>query len=234
MASSTFRIDRDRFLALTATLAAGAACMPACSAPAPPATPAIAAAPAPLVIPPIASSSPAPARSAPPVASAEPPEVPEAPSMNRPDPYEGTPVQGQACDPALNLVGTIPACALKAPGPTCESFTDTKQECPTLGRLLKPRVAAAAVACLNRRSGTQDICEFNVGSICAYEALATACIDPSAKTACAKVVARCGPGSKMHKSSCEAGVSAIADAKRAKFLSCITESCRFETCLVYL
>jgi hypothetical protein len=232
------RVDRERFLVLTATLAASATLAPACSAP-PRNVPAIATAeaPAPLVIPPLAAAS-----SASPAAGV-PVDVPRreadlelanVPGVTRPDPYEGTPVQGQTCDPALNLTGTLPACALRAAGPTCESFTDTVQECPTLKGLLKPRVAAAAVACLNRRSGTPDICAFNVASICAYEALATVCIDPAAKTACAKVTAHCGPSSKMSRSSCEAGLSAIAAPKRAKFLSCITEMCRFETCLVYL
>lgn len=39
---------------------------------------------------------------------------------------------------------------------------------------------------------------------------------------------------EMSHESCEAGVSGIADAKKKKFIACITESCRFETCLTYL
>ena len=156
-----------------------------------------------------------------------------------PDPYKGTPIKAQSCNPSLNNVGGPKACSLKAPGPTCESFADTKQECPTMNKLLKPRVAAAAIDCMNRRSGTKEICEFNVSSICAYEALQTACIDPAAKAACNKVMARCGPAPKGHynkmtQDACEAGFSGVADAKRAKFLSCVTESCRFETCLTYM
>ena len=155
-----------------------------------------------------------------------------------PDPYKGTPIKAQSCNPQLNNVGAPKACALKAPGPTCESFNDTKQECPTMNKLLKPRVAAAAIDCMNRRSGTKEICEFNVSSICAYEALESACLDPSAKAACNKVMSRCGGPrgnyNKMMRDACEAGVSGIADAKRTKFIACISESCRFETCLTYL
>jgi hypothetical protein len=143
-----------------------------------------------------------------------------------------------ACDPALNREGHPPSCAIKAPGPSCESFHDTVKECPTLNQLLKPRVAAAAIECLRRKSKTREICEFNVSSICAYEALGSACLDPSAKRACDKVLARCGAPqgnyNKMSRESCEAGVSGIADAKRQKFISCISESCRFETCLTFL
>ena len=231
--SRMFSIDRERFLVLTAALAAS---VPACAT-----TPATAPPVAePLVIPPIASAPPR-AASAGASASAMPPrevpppdEPPQAPTAGSPDPYAGTPVHAQACPVAENAIGQIPACALKAPGPTCESFSDTKTECPPLTRLLKPRVAAAAIACLNGRSGTQAICEFNVSSICAYEALGSACLDPSAAAACTKVMARCGTGTKMSRSSCEAGVSAIADGKRARFLSCISESCAFESCLTYL
>ncbi len=121
------------------------------------------------------------------------------------------------------------------PGPTCESFADTKTECPTLQKLLKPRVASAGPAeCLRRRSGTKAICEFNVTSICAYEALGSACLDPALIGACDGVMKRCGGAkgnyNKMSRESCEAGVSGIADSKRKKFISCISESCRFETC----
>ncbi len=155
-----------------------------------------------------------------------------------PDPYKGTPISAQSCNPALNRVGAPKACALKAPGPSCESFSDTKKECPTLNGLLKPRVAAAAIDCMNRRSGTKDICEFNVSSICAYEALESACLEPSAKAVCNKVMSRCGGPkgryNKMTQAACEAGVSGISDAKRAKFISCISEFCRFEVCLTTL
>lgn len=226
-----FPIDRERFLVLTAALAASVS---ACAT-TPPTTPA----PEPLVIPPLApraSASVATSSSVPTPRHEPPREEPreEPAATGTPDPYAGTPVHGQSCAPAENTVGIIPACAIKAPGPTCESIDDTKAECPTLTRLLKPRVAAAAIACLNRRSGTRDICEFNVSSICAYEALGSACLDPAASAPCARVMARCGTGSKMSRSSCEAGYSAIVESKRSRFLSCITESCRFETCLTYL
>lgn len=170
--------------------------------------------------------------------SSRPPARPVVASES-PDPYKGTPIHGQSCDPALNRQGKAPACSVRPPpGPTCESIGDTKSECPTLNTLFKPRVAQAAIECLNRRSGTKDICEFNVSSICAYEALQSACIEPAAKQICNKVVARCGPPqghyNKMTQDACEAGVSGVADAKRAKFISCISESCRFETCLTYM
>jgi hypothetical protein len=248
-------IDRERFLVLTATLAMGVALAPAgCATEAPPQAPVAPPPPAPaptviyVMVPAAPMAMPAPmttgtASQAPIPPPPLPPTLPLQPVAQSPDPYKGTPIHAQACDPALNMKGVAPACALRPPpGPTCESISDTKEECPTLNKLFKPRVAQAAIECLNRRSGTKDICEFNVSSICAYEALQSACLEPYAKSACTKVMARCGPAPKGHYShhdkmtqdACEAGVSGVADAKRAKFLSCISESCRFETCLTYM
>jgi hypothetical protein len=247
------KIDRQHFLFLVGALAGGVSAIPACASSPPPAErpaggeAARGPAPAELVIPPIASVAPATSTSsaaagdapssptASPIASA-PPTAKNASA--HPNPYDGTPVTAQDCNPMLNREGKAPACVLSAPGPSCESFRDTQKECPTLNQLLKPRVAAAAIECLRRRSGTKEICEFNVSSICAYEALQSACLDPAARAACTSVVAKCGGTrsayNKMTRESCEAGVSGIADAKRAKFISCISESCRFETCLTYL
>lgn len=258
------KIDRDRFLLLTAALATGVGVAQGCNnaqSP-PPEDPSMRAAgdgtnqPIPgaetVVIPatmgsaqasPVASYPPPPPPPAPDpeaTAAAAPTAVPTAVATAKsPNPYDGTPVTAQSCRPTLNAVGSPARCELSAPGPSCESFDDTTKECPTLKGLLKPRVAEAAVACLRRKSGTREICEFNVTSICAYEALGSACLDPAAKTACDAVMARCGSGprgrySKMSRESCEAGVSGIADSKRRKFISCISESCRFETCLAYL
>jgi len=251
---SSMLIDRERFLVLVASLATGASVLPACNgSQPPPEEPRVAPDPA-LAPTPIVTATVAPVKVEPqpvPVASGAPPPPPgwgavqtatiaaEADAgAEGPDPYKGTPIKAQSCSPALNNQGTPPACSLKAPGPTCESFSDTKQECPTLTKLLKPRVAQAAIECLRRKSGTKQICEFNETSICAYEALQSACLDPSAKAVCNKVVQRCGAPqgnyNKMTREACEAGVSGIADQKRSKFIACISESCRFETCLASL
>lgn len=239
------KVDRERFLVLVAAVGAGVSVLPvACTTnPTPPSAPT-----EPVYVPPSATTPwspmptyvppPSPPPSASSTADGPAPAPPPSPHAKAPNPYDGTPVSAQACDPALNRIGSPGSCAISAPGPSCESINDTRKECPTLSSLLKPRVAEAANACLRRKSGTKEICEFNVTSICAYEALGTACKEPSAKAVCDKVVARCGPSAgnynKMSRESCEAGVSGIADAKRSKFISCISEFCRFETCLTYL
>lgn len=238
------KVDRERFLLLAAAIATGVCAAPACgtSPAAPPNEPAPDPRPTaePLVIPPIASARSMPVATASAAPSSEPPPEPAPVATGSPDPYKGTPVKAQACDPTQNKIGTSPPCVISGPGPTCESLNDTRKECSSLNALLKPRVAQAAIECLRRRSGTKEICEFNVTSICAYEALGSACLEPSAKVACDGVMKSCGVGAgksnynKMSRDSCEAGVSGIADGKRKKFISCITEMCRFETCLTYL
>jgi hypothetical protein len=249
------KINREHFLVLASALATGVCAFPGCTTPStPPEEPRPrtdnngqaqrVTIPIQPLAPPTPRSSPKSDQPAEPKSSPAVVETPPSPSAavtKSPNPYDGTPVTAQSCDVALNRQGTAPACTLTAPGPTCESFGDTKKECPTLNQLLKPRVAAAAIECLRRKSGTQEICEFNITSICAYEALGAACLDPTAKVACDGVMAKCGGTSaprgrynKMTRESCEAGVSGIADAKRKKFVSCISESCRFETCLAYL
>ncbi|MBX3230612.1 MAG: hypothetical protein KIT84_00230 [Labilithrix sp.] len=230
------KVDRERFLLLAAALATGV-CAPACgTSPAyPPPEPPPPPPQEPLVVAPVAPPLPVAYAATPEPRDAPEPPEPVATTSAPPNLYEGTPVKGQTCDPTQNKVGAAPACKLAPPpGPACESINDTKKECPTLNTLLKPRVAQAAIECLKRRSGTKDICEFNVSSICAYEALGQACIEPYAKQACDGVMKACGGAAKMARDSCEAGVSGIADARRKKFISCITEFCRFETCLTYL
>src|SRR5690349_3529148 len=119
------KIDRERFLLMTTVLAAGVGIAPACTTPEPEERLSQLPMTASTIVLPRASAAP--------------------PASGSPNPYKGTPVTAQACDPALNKIGKAPACALQAPGPSCESFSDTKQECPTLNALLKPRVAAAAI-----------------------------------------------------------------------------------------
>src|SRR5262245_11767623 len=61
------------------------------------------------------------------------PPVQPTPVAQSPDPYKGTPIHGQSCDPGLNAKGSVPACSVRPPpGPTCESIADTQTECPTM------------------------------------------------------------------------------------------------------
>jgi hypothetical protein len=147
-------------------------------------------------------------------------------------------VHAQSCDVAENAKGKAVACTLKpAPGPTCESFGETRSDCPKLSRWLVPKVAEKAAACLNAKSGKKDICLFNVGPSCVIEALSSACLDPSPKVAssCERVMSRCARVERKHRhmtaDACKAAMSAIVPASQTKFLSCAAESCDLVPCM---
>jgi len=122
------------------------------------------------------------------------------------------------------------SCApLKAPGPQCESFSDTKNMCGKLSRGLRPRVAEKAVDCLLSKSGKQAICDFRAASECALAAVHKACIEPSTQAACSNVVRACS--GRLTMNDCQSLLSAVADKHRRAMLSCVTEGCSIDYCM---
>jgi hypothetical protein len=236
-------VDRASFLLLASTLFV--ACQPSEAQGTPPvlAPPA----PSPTPVPLVAS---APTQTAAPSASASAPVEPAPVAVAAPDandeqysfgsgaavPPLAKDLHPQSCDVKDNAKGVVTACALSQPGPTCESFGDTKDECARYGKWLVPRAAAAATKCLQAKSGKQSICLFNVGMACAVEAWGATCLDPSPKieAACAKVAQRCESVPKKHRhmtlDACKAALSAIIPSRHDKFLHCAAESCQLVQC----
>jgi hypothetical protein len=226
-------VDRARFLLLTSSLLA--ACKDAES----PST-------TPIVIPPQPSTVPSAAHDPPP------PPLVDAGSSAMPvavdedeEPYEVEPgeaavplaktVKGQTCEPAENAKGA-PVCTLRAPGPTCESFTETRSECGRLRTWLVPRVAERAAKCLSAKSGKQEICAYNIAAACVIEAMNAVCLDPAPKieTSCKRVMARCQSVERQSRhvnlGACKAAMSSIVPARQAKFVTCMQESCDLVPC----
>ena len=213
------QIDRARFLLLTASLAGGG-----CSAS--PATTGPSAPPAPtpsgteLVVPEVPETSETTTES-------------ESASTSTTTASETTTSSQTASGPCDNDAGTVPACSLAPPpGPTCESFADTKAYCKTYKTSLRTAVAAKAVSCLNAASKTQDICDFSKAESCASEAIRTACVQPSTFNACSPVVATCAGYSwaKLSMNDCQSLLSAVKDGKRQSMITCMTEGCSLESC----
>ena len=212
------QIDRARFLLLTASLAGGG-----CSAS--PATTGPSAPPAPtpsgteLVVPEVPETS---------------ETTTESESASTSTTASETTTSSQtASGPCDNDAGTVPACSLAPPpGPTCESFADTKAYCKTYKTSLRTAVAAKAVSCLNAASKTQDICDFSKAESCASEAIRTACVQPSTFNACSPVVATCAGYSwaKLSMNDCQSLLSAVKDGKRQSMITCMTEGCSLESC----
>jgi hypothetical protein len=220
------QIDRSRFLLLTSAIAAGtAACTPAESVPVSiNATPddSKADAAAPLAVTGAADASTAPV----PVASATVPPTTTGPS----------------CPDSDNMVGAPGNCgALKAPGPQCESFADTKDECGHLAKGLKPKLAQRAVDCFLSKSGTKAVCDFQLPENCAVEAVAEACIDPSLASTCDSIMTNCprGRGGRHNAGAvtrdlCLHALSAVTSRNRSAVISCVAESCSISGCFYEL
>jgi hypothetical protein len=145
-------------------------------------------------------------------------------------------IHGQTCDAADNLKGIPDPCLLWAPGPACESFSDTKAECQKLGRFLTPRAAQKTIECLRDKSGTADICLFNVGPLCFLQALGSVCVDtsPSVEATCQRVMQTCerfdARGRHVTLDGCKVALSAALPAKREAFATCVEESCSLVPC----
>lgn len=237
---SSLAIDRSKFLLLTSAMfACGAKNDPAqvggpivIPAQPPPTASMTATAPVKTGEPPDAG---APSQ---PIAAEEDDEVPYEPWPGTADPPMAKTVHAQKCDVAENAKGKPVACTLKAPpGPTCESFSETRADCPKLSRWLVPKVAEKAAACLNAKSGKKDICLFNVGPSCVIESLSSVCLntDPKIGEACERVMRRCktydAKYRHMNVEACKAALSAILPASHGKFTSCAAESCDLIPCM---
>ena len=142
------------------------------------------------------------------------------------DAADADPLADQSCS---NADGAPPQCSLRAPGPQCESFADTKKECPVVRGLLDARVAEAFVRCLNRKSGTQAICDFESASSCFADAMRVACIEPDTEPTCRKLVRECDDKIRgqheLTTESCQRLLSATSKSQHRRLVTSMSESC---------
>ncbi|MBK9264949.1 MAG: hypothetical protein IPM54_34850 [Polyangiaceae bacterium] len=218
-------IDRSRFLLLTASIAGGACSSSSASSSS---GPVVVAAPI-IALPAEGDGAPASSGASAPVKSSQ-------------------TVMGSGDDDALAALDRPPSAAdddggtcdeggapptgcgtLRAPGPHCESFSDTKAMCGKLARGLRPRVAEQVVDCILAKSGKQSVCDFDLANQCGLVALQKACIEPSTQAACAPIVRACGGRLQMRE--CQALVSSVTSRNRRNMMTCITEGCSADYCL---
>lgn len=127
--------------------------------------------------------------------------------------------------------GTAPTgCnTLRAPGPQCESFADTRLMCGKLARGLRPRVAEKVVDCILAKSGKQSVCDFNLANQCGISAVQKGCVEQSAQTPCAPIVRKCGGTLQMR--DCQALLSSVTNKNRRNMIACMTEGCSVDYCM---
>lgn len=220
------QIDRSRFLMLTASIAAGG-----CSGSQQPAPVEVPEQQVVVIAPVLPPPTPAPQA----VASAEPEAVEaeavpaEPPGPSDEDAFDAADRElAQAPATCGNTKGTVGACTgLRAPGPSCESFFDTREQCNGFVRGMQPRAASKAVACLLARSGKREICQFDAAQKCAVEAIKSVCIEPYSDQPCRTMMSFCRGGrfGNITQQQCQRALSAVKGQYRPQLLSCMTESC---------
>lgn len=220
------RVDRHRFLALTAALAA-------CNAQAP------VAAPGGVIE--IPSTAP-PAPPAPTNASGA-SDAGSAPVAAKSEVDESAAVELEPIDACTttNASGTPADCTKlrRPPGPHCESFDDTIDECKEMTRLLRPAVAEKATKCMLAKSAAGTICQFGVAGLCAGQAFRASCADPSTVDDCKAIVKKCAKYPvetvpRVTVAECQGALGAVAAKNRPAMLSCMSEGCTSGYCFSYL
>jgi hypothetical protein len=225
-------VDRAKFLVLTSSLFA------ACKEEAPPVA-------APIVIPPQPPPTASVAlydASPPPLADAGKPEVPRAAEEDEEerDEYDrdiplARSIHAATCPTADNQKGTT-TCSLKMPSGACEGFLTVKTECAKLRTWLVPRAGEKVSACLTKKSGTEALCTYAVGSVCWMEALNSVCLDTSPKIEklCRDAVSACDAVEKRYRhinqESCRAALSATVPRFHGKLTTCFAEGCDVASC----
>lgn len=124
------------------------------------------------------------------------------------------------------------------PGPQCESFDTTPGECETYARVLEPPAAERAARCLQRKSGTQAICQFGVTAKCFLEGARGTPTGPAADRPCAALLKQCA-GARWREpdvtaANCSAAVSAVRPRYQPLLISCMSEGCGIANCFYSL
>lgn len=175
------------------------------------------------VVPHLAGSSHAPAAKT---------EVLSAPAPARAEPA-AAPVASAAPAPACDdSVGEPAACPPMGDptaegGAGCGGFAVTR--CNDFKQTMKPRVAQAAVACLNKLSGGER-CDPKRVELCGHLALMNACDDPAAASTiagtCEKIVQTCGASPLApSQNECRLAMAGLREVGRDAMLDCAKKHC---------
>jgi hypothetical protein len=123
---------------------------------------------------------------------------------------------------------------LRAPGPTCESFTSAVESCRRYARVMESRAAEAAAGCLAKRSNSARICELDADSRCASEGLGRAALAPGAAQSCTNILAVCTRdgrrGRDLTQKTCRAALSGYKLSVQRSLVECITARCEVGSC----
>jgi len=110
----------------------------------------------------------------------------------------------------------------------CPGAVFMRKRCFVYSQNFKPKVTAAAVACLG--TAKMENCNTCRPFSCGHQALMDACPDPSADADCATISRSC---SGVDKTRCSSYLSGMTAKGRQAMVSCLTATCSkgFERCL---
>jgi hypothetical protein len=127
-----------------------------------------------------------------------------------------------SCDDSVGEPGECPPIGLPTTEGGCGSLANTR--CKDFKKTMKPRVAAAAVACLvTLKAGEQ--CDPKRIELCAHNALRKACDDssaPSVVQACDSLAATCAGISRRE---CTMTMSGLRETGREALVDCAKAHC---------
>jgi hypothetical protein len=137
--------------------------------------------------------------------------------------------QAPACD---DSVGEAEACP-RMPAPTAEGAVTcggaATTRCADFKVTMKPRVAQAAVACLNKLTAAER-CDPKRVELCGHLALMNACDDTAATSAiastCEKIVQTCGASPLApSQNECRLAMTGLREVGREAMLDCAKKHC---------
>ena len=145
--------------------------------------------------------------------------------------------------PEENAVSAAPSMSLQQmcdqleppPGPHCESFVDTKNDCSALIAGLEPDAAEKAVHCLSSRSKSEAICRYEAIQECFLIGTSTTMAEPRLQSQCAQVVKQCSgyrwARGDLTMETCGSVMAAVKDSLEGEMISCMREGCGLGHCV---
>ncbi len=125
-----------------------------------------------------------------------------------------------SCD---NAIGSPRICTLSPPAGHCESFDMTQQLCAALPEVMQPRAAEAAVDCMLAASGTQRVCDWDFSDECVGAGMQASCVEPATRAECDSISSQCG--GSLDVFSCQTALSSVVPRYQGRVASCISEFC---------
>ena len=121
------------------------------------------------------------------------------------------------------------------PGPHCESFIDTKNDCTALIDGLEADAAERAVNCLASRSKTESICRFDALQDCFIIGTSASMPEPRLSKECSAVVKNCAGNrwarGDLTMETCGSVMAAVKDHLEADMIGCMAEGCGLGSCV---